>query len=188
MATVVPDPQQVGARILCLQQLFRPLWESPTSIGALEVGLQVATKGRSLADENGLHQGSGLAWPKQVIENTAACIAAPQPMRPPAKPGKSLYLGSPRRPREPHAFRCQISREIERSRIAVIPRRPQLCREVQPFAVGVDTADAAPASRPSSSSARWLKIVSRMPTGADKTRSPVESCSASTSTNSYLPL
>ena len=57
-ATVVLDLQQIGARILCFQQVFRSC-ESLTRAGALEVGFRIATKGGSPADEHGLHQRRG---------------------------------------------------------------------------------------------------------------------------------
>ena len=61
-----------------------------------------------------------------------------RPMWLPANPGSTLDLRRARRSRQPNALRCQISCQIKRAWIAIVAWQPQLCRQPQPLAVGVD--------------------------------------------------
>ena len=121
---MVPDLQQIGVRIHCFQQLFRRLVRIAHPFRCTES----RSSGRdrtSPAYEHGPHLGSGFAWPEllAVIQNAAGCVAAPQPDAAACEARQNLYLRSPRRARQPHASNAR-SRQIERFRIALIPRRP----------------------------------------------------------------
>ena len=121
---MVPDLQQIGVRIHCFQQLFRRLVRVAHPFRCAES----RSSGRdqtSPAYEHGPHLGSRFARPEllAVIQNTAACVAAPQPYAAACQARQNLYLRSPRRARQPHAFDAR-SRQIERFRIALIPPAP----------------------------------------------------------------
>ena len=106
---MVPDLQQIGVRIHCFQQLCRRRVRIAHPFRCAES----RSSGRdrtSPAYEHGPHQGSGFAWPEllAVIQNTAACVAALQPDAAACEARQNLYLRSPRRARQPHAFGRQI--------------------------------------------------------------------------------